>query len=60
MIAGFMARPNAFRNSADVGHEAISEVPMVLPGDSFETVIEVHKPGTWMFKSGMNGMNLIS
>jgi uncharacterized cupredoxin-like copper-binding protein len=30
-------------------HEAIFEKPIVLPGDSFEVVLKVHKPGMWMY-----------
>ncbi|NIR28747.1 MAG: hypothetical protein GWN84_05405 [Gammaproteobacteria bacterium] len=30
-------------------HEAISEQPVVLPGDSFDVVLEIHKPGMWMY-----------
>ncbi len=30
-------------------HEAIYERPIVLPGDSFEVVVAVERPGTWMF-----------
>lgn len=30
-------------------HEAPFEQPVVMPGDSFEVVIRVDQPGTWMF-----------
>ena len=30
-------------------HEAIFEKPVVLPGDSFELLLKVHKPGMWMY-----------
>jgi Cu/Ag efflux protein CusF len=30
-------------------HEAIFEKPVVLPGDSFEMLLKVHKPGMWMY-----------
>jgi uncharacterized cupredoxin-like copper-binding protein len=30
-------------------HEAIAEMPIVMPGDSFEVVARIHRPGTWMF-----------
>ncbi len=30
-------------------HEAIFEKPIVLPGDSFEMLLKVHKPGMWMY-----------
>jgi Cu/Ag efflux protein CusF len=30
-------------------HEAIFEKPLILPGDRFEVVLEVKKPGIWMF-----------
>jgi uncharacterized cupredoxin-like copper-binding protein len=30
-------------------HEAIAEMPIVMPGDSFEMVARIHRPGTWMF-----------
>jgi uncharacterized cupredoxin-like copper-binding protein len=30
-------------------HEALSEVPFVMPGDSFEMVVQVHKSGMWMY-----------
>lgn len=30
-------------------HEAIFEKPIVLPGDSFDVVLKVHKPGMWMY-----------
>lgn len=45
-------------------HEAIVEQSIVLPGDSFEQVIRIDKPGVWMFmcmfpyhmQMGMMGM----
>lgn len=30
-------------------HEAIFEKPIVLPGDRFEVVLKVNRPGGWMF-----------
>ena len=30
-------------------HEATFEVPGVLPGDGFEMVVQIHKPGVWMY-----------
>lgn len=30
-------------------HEAIFEKPVVLPGDGFEMLLKVHKPGMWMY-----------
>lgn len=30
-------------------HEAIFEKPILLPGDSFDVVMKVHKPGAWMY-----------
>jgi uncharacterized cupredoxin-like copper-binding protein len=30
-------------------HEAIFEKPIVLPGDRFDVVLKVHKPGMWMY-----------
>lgn len=30
-------------------HEAPFEQPIVLPGDSFEVVLRIDQPGTWMF-----------
>lgn len=30
-------------------HEALTEVPFVMPGDSFEMVIQIHKSGVWMY-----------
>ncbi len=30
-------------------HEAIFENPLVMPGDSFETVLKIEQPGLWMF-----------
>jgi uncharacterized cupredoxin-like copper-binding protein len=30
-------------------HEAIFEKPIVLPGDRFEVVLKVNRPGVWMF-----------
>lgn len=30
-------------------HEAILEKPIVLPGDRFDVVLKVEKPGMWMF-----------
>ncbi len=45
-------------------HEALAEVPLVLPGGSFEMVVKVHKSGMWMYmcmfpyhmQMGMMGM----
>ncbi len=45
-------------------HEALAEVPLVLPGGSFEMVVQVHKSGMWMYmcmfpyhmQMGMMGM----
>jgi uncharacterized cupredoxin-like copper-binding protein len=45
-------------------HQAIYEVPIVMPGRSFEMVVKIHKPGMWMYmcmfpyhmKLGMMGM----
>ena len=30
-------------------HEAIFEKPLVMPGDRFEVVVKIEKPGAWMF-----------
>ncbi len=30
-------------------HEAIFENPLVMPGDTFETVLKIEQPGAWMF-----------
>ncbi len=30
-------------------HEALSEVPFIMPGDSVDLVVEIHKPGIWMY-----------
>ena len=30
-------------------HEALSEVPFVLPGDGFDMVVQIHRPGMWMY-----------
>jgi uncharacterized cupredoxin-like copper-binding protein len=30
-------------------HEALFEKPVVLPGDSFQMVVRIHKPGMWMY-----------
>jgi len=30
-------------------HEALTEVPFVMPGDSFEMVVKVYKSGAWMY-----------
>ena len=30
-------------------HEALTEVPFVMPGDGFDMVVEIHKPGMWMY-----------
>jgi len=45
-------------------HEAIYENPLVMPGDTFETVVKIEQPGMWMFicmfpyhmQMGMMGM----
>ena len=45
-------------------HEAIFENPLVMPGDTFETVLKIDQPGAWMFmcmfpyhmQMGMMGM----
>ncbi len=45
-------------------HEALAEVPIVLPGGGFEMVVKVHKSGMWMYmcmfpyhmQMGMMGM----
>ena len=45
-------------------HEALTEVPFVMPGDSFEMVVQIHKSGAWMYmcmfpyhmEHGMMGM----
>ncbi len=45
-------------------HEAIYENPLVMPGDTFETVLKIEQPGMWMFmcmfpyhmRLGMMGM----
>jgi len=30
-------------------HEALTEVPFVMPGDSFEMVVQIHRSGAWMY-----------
>jgi len=30
-------------------HKALTEVPFVMPGDSFDMVVKVYKSGAWMF-----------
>jgi uncharacterized cupredoxin-like copper-binding protein len=30
-------------------HEALSEVPFVMPGDGFDMVVRIHEPGMWMY-----------
>lgn len=30
-------------------HEAIYEQPLIMPGDRFELVVKIEKPGMWMF-----------
>ncbi len=30
-------------------HEALFEKPVVMPGDSFEMIVRIDKPGMWMF-----------
>ena len=30
-------------------HEALFEKPIVMPGDQFEMVVKIEKPGAWMF-----------
>jgi len=30
-------------------HEALTEVPFVLPGDGFDMVVRIHRPGMWMY-----------
>ncbi|NQU60672.1 MAG: multicopper oxidase domain-containing protein [Rhodospirillales bacterium] len=45
-------------------HEALAEVPLVLPGRGFEMVVQIHKSGMWMYmcmfpyhmQMGMMGM----
>ncbi len=30
-------------------HEALNEIPVMMPGDVYEVVVEVDRPGMWMF-----------
>jgi uncharacterized cupredoxin-like copper-binding protein len=30
-------------------HDAIYEQPLIMPGDRFELVVKIEKPGTWMY-----------
>jgi uncharacterized cupredoxin-like copper-binding protein len=67
MTAAAMSAVNYRLTRADwslLEHEALFEKPVVLPGDNFQMILRVHKPGMWMYmcmfpyhmQMGMMGM----